>query len=106
VSYSQQVSIIDVRTYVLAFDFERKRYQLLVETGEGQNRVLNPAGGRFGKLFLVPKDITISGSSNRIFFYPDGHSDKVEIKMEDKNDKSIFVTTTGLLGNSIVREEG
>lgn len=102
----QQRSIIDRKTYKIFFDFDKNTYQLLEE---GNNIV----PGRFGKIFYIPQDIEIDGSSKEIFFYPDGHCDngnselpqQVSLELTDKNKKTLTITTTGTLGNVVITED-
>lgn len=113
ITYAQDKAIIDKTLYKIVFDFETNKYRLFAAVGEGQNMRYASPSDRFGRIFYIPKGIDIEGQFNEIFFYPDGHCDngnpkqpeQVKLKLANKNKKALTITTTGILGNVIIREE-
>ena len=104
--FAQQQAIINGAIYKIDFDFEKKEYRLLTFAGGNeQGGQFEGAGGRFGRVFNLPKSIDIEGQANEVLFYPDGHSDKIELKLTSKNNKAVKIITTGVLGNVDVTEE-
>jgi len=104
IAFAQQEAIINVTVYRMFFDFENKTYQLFVDTGE-EGVGFEEVRDKFGRIFNLPKGISIEGTAEEILFYPDGHSDKVELTLTNENDKTLKATTTGILGNVIIAEE-
>ena len=104
IAFAQQQAVIDEAIYKISFDFENKKYRLLVSGEEGGMK-FKSTSGRFGRVFNLPRDIDIDGEKNEILFYPDGRSDKVELKLISKDSKVLRITTTGVLGNVIVEQE-
>ncbi|MDD5449841.1 MAG: hypothetical protein PHO42_04495 [Candidatus Omnitrophica bacterium] len=113
ITYAQHRAIIDKRIYKIDFDFEKNTYRLYGQTGEGDQAQFKSPQDRFGRLFYIPSSITIDGKFNEIFFYPDGHSDngnaqqpeQIELTLKDRNEKTLTVTTTGILGNVVVKND-
>jgi len=104
--FAQEKAIIDRSIYKISFDFDKKTYQLFRATGEGQNiTYTTSAKDRFGNVIRLPKDIDYEGRAKEIFFYPDGHSDMVELRLANTNKKVLIISTTGILGNVVIREE-
>ncbi|MDD2702661.1 MAG: prepilin-type N-terminal cleavage/methylation domain-containing protein [Candidatus Omnitrophica bacterium] len=50
------------------------------------------------KTFRIPSGIHIESDKEEIFFYPDGKSDKADIRLEGPSGRNILLTTRGILG--------
>lgn len=105
INFAQEKAIVDRNIYKISFDFENKRYQLFATTGEGQDVKYSSPKDRFGRVFNLPKSLDIEGSAKEIFFYPDGHCDKVELILTSINGKILKIATTGTLGNVVITEK-
>lgn len=110
-AFAQQEAILNRNTYKISFNPEKRTYQLLsAGSQEGAKVEFKPSGGRFGRVFHWPGSIDMEAQLNEgrsvgISFYPDGHSDKAEFKLANKNDKVLRITSTGVLGNIAIYEE-
>lgn len=105
-TYAQQRAIIDGRIYKILFNFDEKNYQLLVLANPGQETAYSKLSDRFGRVFKIPADIEIEGTVSEMLFYPDGHTDTLELKLKNTDNKVLKITATGLLGNVTIAEEG
>ena len=105
ITLAQQEAVIKTSIYKIKFDFENKKYRLFTLSGEGASIKYIPPQGRFGRSFDLPSSMDIEGQASEILFYPDGHCDKVELKLTSKNGKVIALATTGVMGNVVITEE-
>ncbi len=104
--FAQHEAIINGAVYKIDFDFEKKEYRLLAFIGEVEKGgQFKSEGGRFSRIFHLPEGVDIEGQVTEILFYPDGHSDSVELKLTNKNGKILKISTTGILGNVVIEEE-
>jgi prepilin-type N-terminal cleavage/methylation domain-containing protein len=110
IMFAQQRAVIDRCNYQLAFDPKAGTYRLFKIEGEVQNKKYVGISDRFGRLFKIPENIEMKGSSKEIIFYPDGHSDngsgeQPAFEFMNKNEKIIRIDTTGMMGNVVVTEK-
>ena len=52
----------------------------------------------------IPKGISIKGDKEEIYFYPDGHSDKVIIELENQSGEQLTINVRGYMGNAEIKE--
>ncbi|MCX5716140.1 MAG: prepilin-type N-terminal cleavage/methylation domain-containing protein [Candidatus Omnitrophica bacterium] len=107
ITFAQHKAVADEAVCKITFDYENKTYRLLIASGGAPDTAAQYVipKDRFGKLFHIPQNIEIEGQSRDIFFYPDGRCDKTEIKLMNKNKKTLKLATTGTLGNVITTQE-
>ncbi|MBI4336026.1 MAG: hypothetical protein HY589_05165 [Candidatus Omnitrophica bacterium] len=101
---AQQRAIIDRRIYKLQFDFEERSYRLFFAGGEGQAVKFESPRDRFGRRFLIPEGLQMSGQTREALFYPDGKCDVIELGLKNKNGKFLVIATTGMLGDVVINE--
>lgn len=105
IAFAQQEAIVNRAPHKLSFDFEKGTYRLLKGVAaEGQTGYVQ-LKDRYGREFRMPQGIDLEGTVSEIIFYPDGHSDKVEIRLISKNGDAVRMATTGVLGNVVVGKE-
>lgn len=101
ITLAQHRAVADGSVCKVVFDYENKTYRLFVASGQEYATV----NDRFGRLFHIPANIEIEGAVNEILFYPDGHCDKIEIKLTNKDNETLKLLTTGVMGNVVVAPE-
>lgn len=105
IAYAQQEAIIDGTVYKLTFDFQNKRYRLFQYDSVADNKGFRAVTGRFGRIYHLPRSVRIEGEKNDMLLYPDGHGDKIELRLISKDDKVMVLTSTGVLGGVDVTRE-
>lgn len=90
IALAQQEAIINQSGSRVRFNAEKNTYSL----------------GEKGRRFNLPRSVNIEPRSQDITinFYPDGHCDKVELKLVGKEGKALKIATTGILGNVVITE--
>ncbi len=84
-NYAQEMAVLERKNYKIAFDFKKGSYQLLeIASSVALRPVYKRATGRFGKLFGLPQGLSLSGSTNGVIFYPDGHCDEIRVNVLTK----------------------
>lgn len=121
IKYAQQRAVIEEKKYRLCLNFEKKSYQLFVEkemkevSAEEEGAALKENSrflwqkteGRFGRDVILPKNVEIRGSSDKITFLPNGRCAAVSIYLTGQQKKTIEIKTNGRAGYakvSIVKE--
>jgi hypothetical protein len=81
INYAQQMAVLERKDFKIVFDFEKGSYQLFEIDNLSKEPVYRKAKGRFGKLFVVPQGLKLTGDKNTMIFYPDGHCDDIKVNM-------------------------
>jgi len=112
--YVQAKAIAERRLCRINFNFEQGSFWPAVEKDESPGE-FEPIKGKWGKTFDLPQGVSISGSGEAfsgkagespvIRFYPDGSSDKAEIKIFGSDEDVFTVTTQRNIGYVDVREK-
>ncbi len=98
--YARQRAIIERSPYRLNLDVDKNRYWLnRLKLSSKEDREFEDVEGKFGKVYFLPREITIFSKSPHISFYPDGSSDKVNISLTNVNGKTNKLTTKGPRGS-------
>lgn len=90
--YVQTKSIAERKFCRINFDFEKGIFWPTVQDDTQPEKFVKIKGSQ-GMPFKVPLGISIEGESSFIAFYPDGTSDKADIKISDTRGKTFTVTT-------------
>ena len=98
--YARQRAIIERSHYRLNLDVDKNRYWLnRLKLSSKEDREFEDVEGKFGKVYFLPREITIFSKSPHISFYPDDSSDKVNISLTNVNGKTNKLTTKGPRGS-------
>lgn len=94
--YAQSRAITQKRICRLNFDSQFSRYWITQATSNVDSEVLEGSfqriKGRWGRLFSIPKHITIESGKESVEFYPDGRIEKIRVYLSYK--KSHFTIST------------
>ncbi len=105
--YAQQRSVIDGKIYQLKFNEEGSRYWLMIEDlSSGENlfeKKFKRFTGRLSKISNISNNISVILPADVVQFYPNGLSDRVEIKVSDGKN-TIVVSTEKQRGSVYVFE--
>ncbi len=107
VSYAQEKAIMSGKNYKVAFNYNRRIYQLVesVRSNEGITYIREKS--RFGKPIELPAGLSFydpkTGLTNspdeelvkQVMFYPDGHCDELSIGVVDKRGNGYIVELKG-----------
>lgn len=85
INYAQESAVIGRKNLKVAFNFEKGNYQLFEADSSANPPVYKKIRGRFGRMFSLPKGLSLNGSRKEAFFYPDGHCDEFKINVLVKN---------------------
>lgn len=94
----QTSSATQEKVFYLGFNFdnESRSLQAFSVTAEGQ---LDRAPGRFGELYRLPRDISVSSQEppekKGIYFYPDFSIDSVTLCFQGRSEKKVCLVTEG-----------
>jgi hypothetical protein len=102
--YVQAKAIAERRLCRINFNFEQGSFWPGVEKEEGPGE-FERIEGKWGRTFDLPQGVSISGETPVIKFYPDGSSDKAEIKIFGSAEDVFTITTQRNIGYVNVREE-
>ena len=94
VRYGQERAIVEANTFKINFDFDKKIYWL-TQLDKGEFKKIK--NERFGEIFSIPEAIAIEGDKKTAIFYPDGRSEKLDIKLTSGGESS-YVTVSGRPG--------
>jgi len=105
--FAQQQAIVNRGMYKMSFDFDKNEYRLRMKTGQGEQARYSNIQGRFGRVFKLPRGVSIEGDddASEIEFYPEGNSDKIEVRLVSTNGDTVTIATTGVLGNVVVTKD-
>jgi len=104
INYAQEMAIIEKTNYRANFDFEKEKYWLTKYVFSENGSAYKKIGGKCGKTFSIPKGLTITGNDTEITFYPDGRSEKAEIRIIDKNKEGLLLRVKGFANRVEIKE--
>lgn len=91
--YAQAKSIAERKLCRVNFDFGQGIFWLSTQGGAFTDMdTFERIGGRWGAIVEAPEGITVSGETSFITFYPDGSSDKTEIKIYNRAGEAFSIT--------------
>jgi len=99
INYAQEMAIVEKANYRLNFDFDKGRYWITKLGSTDDTDLYKRIGGRYGKVFFIPKGLTLSGKDNEITLYPDGRSSRAEIKIISKDRQGSVLRVKGFGSN-------
>ena len=79
INYAQEMAVLEKKNYRINFNFQKGTYQLFEPDILAKPPVYKKVQGRFGKLFSLPKGVSLEGKKSGMTFYPDGHCDEVRV---------------------------
>lgn len=85
INYAQEMAIIEKSNYKLNIDSEKAKYWITRYKPAEEGFLYERIKGRYGKMFFLPRGLALTCDKSGALFYPDGRSDKVEIKVRDKS---------------------
>ncbi|OGX37664.1 MAG: hypothetical protein A3G91_04605 [Omnitrophica WOR_2 bacterium RIFCSPLOWO2_12_FULL_50_9] len=103
--YAQSRCVMNNRRIRLAFDSTLSEYQLMQQTppsGEGEG-AFEPVGGRWGRVFRIPDDVTVHTDDPFVYFFPDGRIEKQDISI-CRQEKCLTISTQGQRGHVWILE--
>jgi Tfp pilus assembly protein FimT len=86
INYAQEMAVLERKNFRITFDFQKGKYQLFEIDGSANPPVYKKVRGRFGRQFGLPQGASLTGSSNGIRFYPDGHCDELKLNVLIKDE--------------------
>ena len=101
--YVQAKAIAERKFCRINFDFGKGTFWPTVQD-ETSPTEFKKIKGRWGKTFRTPAGISINGESSSITFYPDGSSEKTEIKISNNEGKTFTITTQKNIGYVKIEE--
>lgn len=84
INYAQEMAVLERKNFKIMFDFKKGSYQLFEIVPKANQPSVKKIQSRFGKLFTIPKDLTLRGEKKEVIFYPDGHCDDLTIYVVSK----------------------
>lgn len=94
INYAEEMAIIEKFTYKVNFDFDEGKYWITRldswEEGSSYKRI----GGRYGRIFKVPRGLKIEGRETGILAFPDGTSDGGYFKVLNNSGQGYSVKVT------------
>jgi len=114
IEYGQRRAVIEEKKYRLIIDADKGIYFLATENNGGEKPaggedgergpLWNPAGGRFGGGYTLPRGVNLTGIEKDIIFFPSGRSDKVTISVEEDGKGVYRIVSSGRAGYVRVEE--
>ena len=95
---AQQTAVSEKKTVKMVIDKKKKAYWLLGEDRSDAKIVFKNIKGSFGRVFILPSGTDIECANDGIFFYPDGSSDAILIKLKNRYENIYTVTNQGSAG--------
>jgi len=96
--YLQESAISQGKVHVLDIILNEKILQAHVQKAQEQ---FMPITGRFGKQYTVPKSVEMAlepQGLERVYFYPDGHTDEAVIRFTNRHKKQLSLLIKGAGG--------
>ncbi len=90
--YAQAKAIAERKLSQINFDFSEGSFWLTVQSEASPEEYIRPKG-KWGAIVTAPEGISLEGETELIVFYPDGTSDKAEIKISDQKGASFAIST-------------
>lgn len=103
INYAQEMAVLERKNFKIVFDFQKSKYQLFEIAASAKQPLYERAPSRFGKLFGLPRGLTLRGDRKEMFFYPDGHCDDIKIYIMAK--AKGYSITVKRFGNAIEIKE-
>jgi len=102
INYVQEMSIIDKLSYKINFAFDQGTFWI---TRRGEDtEIFEKLVGKYGRIFSLPRGISISGEKQAITFYPDGRCDGGELTLSEKNGQTLVLSVKGFGSRVEVKE--
>lgn len=86
-NYAHERAVVDGKIYFLNVDNDKREYWIIAKADTLRL-----------KTYRVPEGISLEPDKNEILFYPDGNIDQVDIKVFDRDRRSVTLTTKGIYG--------
>lgn len=86
-NYLQERSVVEGRVISINFDIGQKQYWAQIKDEAANLGV-----------YRVPDELNIVTHENKIYFYPDGSTDQVRIKVSNQSDKGVCIVSKGVFG--------
>lgn len=90
--YVQAKAIAQRELHQINLDFSKSSFWASIKKDDSSGE-LRRLSGRWGKTFQTPEGISIASESSVITFYPNGSSDKAEIKISNITGEAFIITT-------------
>lgn len=80
---------------IISLNIDSKKNSCWAQEKEGSKRF---------KTYQIPQSLKVEIDKDEILFYPDGSSDKMTLKLTNKDNQSITITTKGIFGGAKLKK--
>lgn len=105
INYAQERAIIERRYYRIRF-YPGGRYRLSASDESDDVTVYKNIPGKFGRIFSLPRELSIACSAEEMTLYPDGTCDEFWFSVVGRYGRGYLVSIRGFGTNFDMREIG
>ncbi len=107
VEYARARAVMENTFLRLSCNTAEQTYELQIQSRPDQGREeFIPLGGKFGRRYHLPENVHfMTGTTEEVFFNPDGSIGKYTIGLEQENGRKVTLHGKGYFGTPVVHEE-